>query len=194
MSIKIFKVLRESNKNSKNITTKLKPAQWYGGGIESNEERIRKQIEKSEIININVDGEISPSPVYREKKSYWYCFLTSLDRKQDINILKEILFWGTIYHNDDSVVEILIPGWAGERYYYYRNVFQVNQIPCLILTDNKEYPVDSILLSKNFINTENLGDNFTNLREVLDFFHNILINDNSLKKVNKVLLKKRGMK
>ena len=124
-----------------------------------------------------------------EIKSNWYCFITSLDREQDINLIKELLFWGRIYHDDDANIEILIPGWAGKRYDYYRRVFQINEVPCLILTDNDEYPVDFILISKNLINTEYLGENFVNLREMLDFLHNTLMNEGNLKKIKMELLK-----
>lgn len=200
MAIRIFKVLGISRATIEVTmvgTTKL--FKLIMGGDDTGGE-IKKQRERTDIVEIDEQGKIIVSPYYeriryaKKKKSYWYCFLTSLDREQDISILKEILFWGTIYHNNDSDVEILIPGWAGERYDYYRRLFKIDQVPSLILTDNKESPVDFILISKKFINTEYLGDNFVNLRELLDFLHNLLINESSLKKINKELFKKQIQK
>lgn len=125
-------------------------------------------------------------------RSYWYCFISSLDRKQDVNIIKELLFWENLYHRDDSNVTILIPGWgwSGNQYDYYRRVFQINEVPCLVITDNK-FPTDFIIMSKNLINTKYLGDNFVNIRDILDTFHNMIMNEGNLQKIKRTLIKEK---
>jgi len=187
MAIRIPRLREDSQEEIKGKRTMLKPTRWYGGPPDDRLKRLREDLDKEETVYITPEGGI----VEESGKSHWYCFITSLDREQDVSLIKELLFWGTLYHNDDGDIEILIPGYAGKRYDYYRRVFQVSDVPCLILTDTDKYPVDFILISKNLINTEYLGDSFMNLREMLEFLHNTLMNEGNLREIKKELFKKK---
>lgn len=132
------------------------------------------------------DGQIV-SDEYR--KSYWYCFITSLDREKDVTLLKEIVFWERIYHKNTSQVEVLVPD--NDRYYFYSRLFQVYEVPCLVLTDSDTYPLDYVVIPKNIISEEYLGERYIKFRELLDFFHNIVMIDGKLSKVKKELIKQK---
>jgi hypothetical protein len=137
-----------------------------------------------------ITGEIAPSyDVRGVYKSYWYSFITSLDRPRDIIMIKELLLWGSIYHKYDSIVKILIPNNSGEDYRIYSNLFKITKVPCLVLTDKADNADEYIKFSSGLLTQQLLGEDYIKLREIMDYLHNVLFQERELKKVNKQVWK-----
>ena len=130
-------------------------------------------------------------PEVRDFSSYWFCFVSSLDRAKDIRLVKELLFWGQIYHDDDAEVHILISGFEKEKYDYYRQVFEIVDVPSLVLADNPKPPNDFVKFSPNFFTEELLGKDFEKIRDTMDSLHNHLSLVGNLRKVKNSILKKK---
>jgi hypothetical protein len=123
--------------------------------------------------------------------SYWFCFVSSLDRPTDISLIKELLFWAYIYHRDDSKLYILIPGLTQKDYEVYRTIFKISEVPELVFTDSETYPIDYVKFNSNFFTSKLVGDDYKKLRDTMDSLHNTLQNTGSLRKVKTRVIKQK---
>lgn len=137
------------------------------------------------------ENNLSNQQILQQQKlqsSYWFLFVSSLDRAKDEALLKEILFWSAIYHIEDSVVRIFHPAGNKRDYHFYRRVFEITEVPCLILADTDYHPNDFVRLSSGFLSEEILGQNYLKFREIMEALHNTLILEGDLEKIKSQLL------
>lgn len=140
-------------------------------------------------VNNSSNREILQQP--KLQSSYWFLFVSSLDRAKDEALLKEILFWSAIYHIEDSVVRIFHPAGNKRDYHFYRRVFEITEVPCLILADTDYHPNDFVRLSSGFLSEEILGQNYSKFREIMEALHNTLILEGDLEKIKSQLLQEK---
>jgi len=122
--------------------------------------------------------------------SYWFCFVSSIDRRNDISLVKELLFWSQIYHLEDSRVHILIPGLTQREYSSWRIIFDVADVPTLVLTDEEARPNKYVKFSPTVLSEEFLGEGYGRLRDTMDSLHNLLSGGNLRQVKQKVLIQK----
>lgn len=158
---------------------RLREHTFYGGP-----RTLEELLESAQEVEIDEYGQV-------KMQSYWFCFISSLDRAKDISLLKELLFWATLYHKDDAEVNILVSGYSGEKYDFYRRVFNVVDIPSLVLTDERIFPIDFVKFGPDFFTVGLLGNDFGKLRDVMDSLHNLLSLKGNLKKVRDKIIKKK---
>lgn len=137
--------------------------------------------------SITDDSEIST------RKSYWYHFTASIDKATDKTLLKELLYWSEIYHREDCVFNVFYPAGGDRHLKHYRRLFNVVDYPTLIVTDNDVLPNDYLALSPEFMSEGVLGNEFEDLRNVLENLHALIVDNNGLSKVKrKVIQNKMG--
>jgi hypothetical protein len=104
-------------------------------------------------------------------RSFWWCFFSAIHSAWEQELIKELLFWGHIYHAEDTVVHILYP--AMREFVSWRQRFSVGTFPSVVLADSHDDPAHFVVFSADFLNTKAFGDPLT-LRSLLDYYHSKL--------------------
>ncbi|NMC76269.1 MAG: hypothetical protein GYA60_03105 [Candidatus Methanofastidiosa archaeon] len=179
----------DTETNSDNQSIAL-PKGYLAGGdpVEEKRRQFRQILLSGSDVSVYPTGEIET------KKTYWYLFVSSLDREEDITLIKELLFWEHLYHKQDSKIEILVPGAnsTNGRISFMRRTFKVTLLPTLILTDRPIYlyPNSFIKISPGFFSENFIGKDFEKLRDLMDYFQNAFMLSNSMDKLKLDILKK----
>jgi len=92
--------------------------------------------------------------------------------ERDQALLKEILFWSSIYHYKDTFVRILLPTSASRD--FWRRCFGVQTFPAVVLADDPSIPSKFIVFSSTLFDEEPFRDP-KKLVSVLDFCHDRLM-------------------
>lgn len=135
-------------------------------------------------------GQVPPE-IRDQAKSVWLCFFSGIHSEHDQGLIKEILFWASIYHEKDTLAHIILP--QNPRRDFWRRHFGVTSFPALVLADDAKYPGDFIVFSSSFLDQKPFEDP-KKLVAVLDFYHDRIVdgytfNDLRKQKVLKELSK-----
>ncbi len=120
-----------------------------------------------------IEGGRKVSPEIRDQaKSVWFCFFSGIHSEHDQALIKEILFWASIYHEQDTLAHVILP--QNPRRDFWRRHFGLTSFPAIVLADDVEYPKDFIVFSSSFLDQEPFQDS-KNLVAVLDFYHDKIV-------------------
>lgn len=155
-----------------------------------------KILPEGRIISVgknNIEQGLSRWLIYGiDNISYWYFFIPNLEKTYYNKIIKEILYWSEIYHKNNSRLKFLSPRVSEEEYIFFMRIFNVNDVPALIITDDPNNPTNYIEITSHFFSkSRNLGKKFEKLINIMDFVHNYLLVKGDINAFKKEILKNK---
>ena len=108
----------------------------------------------------------------RQARSVWFCLFTAIHGDHVQDLIKEILFWGKIYHDEDTIVHIVFP--PKLTFDKWRRHFKLESFPALVLASDTIDPTNYLVFSSGFF-AQGVFERPDDLRKVLDFYHNRLV-------------------
>jgi hypothetical protein len=149
--------------------------------VESEYSQNRPVFPRIKFLDFSNEPEsIASQNIAISKVSCWFFFFASLNTSQDVGLIKEILFWTTIYHSADSKIRIFTPVSDKSSYLFYQRAFNVSEVPCMILAEKDTYPNDFITFDSSFLSEKTLGKGFVQFANVMEKLHNQFILDGNL--------------
>lgn len=113
-------------------------------------------------------------PAPPRHRSYLYHFTGSFDEPRDVEILKELIFWASVRHQDDALLRVVRAAPDEDDFVYHQKAFGVTESPCLVISDRGDVPASHVKLGRDFFATGMAGGDYAALRNLLEHMHALL--------------------